>query len=126
MATRTETKSFFEITGRKLGLTSQLRLFGILIDHDGERFMNIFRSFILNSDITEDIIYYDFYTIENDDWWDNISSKIYGTPELWWIIALMNDINNPFEELEPGTSIKILKEKYLYSLFKDLERLSDY
>lgn len=30
---------------------------------------------------------------------DRISSKIYGTPELWWAIACANQIANPFTQL---------------------------
>lgn len=120
-----ETKTFFELTGRRLNNTSFLKLFNILRDHDREPFMNIFRSYSLDEDLTSDVVYYDTYEVGDGERWDSISYKLYGTPYLWWIIALMNDVNNPFEDLEEGTNIKYLREDYLYNLFKDLERLSD-
>ena len=125
MAVTAVTDSFYEITGRKLINTSFLRLFNILQDHDGTKFLNIFRTFALNDDITEDIIYYDSFETETGNWWEDISYKYYGTPHLWWVICLMNNITNPFEELNPGSSLKILKDRYLYALLKDIERLGD-
>ena len=118
-------ESFYELTGRRMGNISQLKLFNILRDHDSTKFMNIWRTFSLNESITKDVTFYDSYEVGDDMWWDNISHDIYGTPYLWWIVALMNNIVNPFEELEEGTNIKYLREEYLYILFKDIERLSD-
>lgn len=125
MAVTKATESFYDVTGKRLGGNSQLKLFNILRDHDTTMFINIWRSFSLNDDITTDILYYDTYEVGSDVWWDNISYDIYGTPELWWIVAMMNDVVNPFEELEEGSNIKYLREEYLYVLFKDIERLSD-
>lgn len=125
MAVTKSTESFYESTGRKISNNSQLKLFNILRDHDTTKFINIWRSFSLNDDATTNILYYDTYEVGSDAWWDNISYDIYGTPELWWVVAMMNDVVNPFEELEEGSNIKYLREDYLYVLFKDIERLSD-
>lgn len=38
---------------------------------------------------------------------DLISHSIYGTTSNWWIICVVNDIIDPFEELIPGKKIKI-------------------
>lgn len=125
MAVTKETKSFYELTGRRLNNTSLLKLFNVLRDHDEEPFINIFRSYGLNEDTTTDVVYYDTYEVGTNEWWDNISYQLYGTPNLWWVVALMNDVINPFEELEEGTNIKYLREEYLYGLFTDIEKLSD-
>ena len=68
----------------------------------------------------------DTYEVEGDGeaWWDNISYDVYRTPYLWWIVAIMNNITNPYEELEPGSNITILKKDYMYTLFNDIERIS--
>jgi len=125
MGVTTETKSFYELKERKLTNTSQLKLFNILRDGDKTPFMNIWRTFTLNDDVSVDVTYYDTYDVGADVWWDNASYEIYGTPHLWWIVALMNDVMNPFEELEEGSNIKYLREEYLYVLFRDIERLAD-
>ena len=38
---------------------------------------------------------------------DHISLEFYGTPRLWWLIALANDIMYPWKELEVGTLLRI-------------------
>jgi len=125
MAVRKLTETFYELTGVIINNSSQLKLFNILQDiKDDEKFMNIFRSYKLNKTVTTSIVYYELYEVDNEDWWDNISYKFYGTPNLWWIVALMNDVVNPFEELIVGDTIKILKESYLYNLYRDIERIA--
>ena len=125
MSVRNVEETFYELTGIQLSNVSQLKLFNILQDiQTDERFMNIFRSYRLNEDITTSVIFYDLYEVQNNDWWDNISFEFYDTPHLWWVIALMNDVTNPFEELTPGDTIKILRETYLYNIFKDMEDIA--
>lgn len=119
------TKSFYELTNHRLNNASQLWLFNPLEDDDGYRFMNIFRSYELNEEIMNDTMYYFTHKAENDEWWDNISSSYYGTPNLWWVVCLMNDVINPFEELEAGQEIKIMKEEHLYQLLKEIKDISE-
>ncbi len=38
---------------------------------------------------------------------DLISQKAYGTPNLWWVIAEFNGINDPLFDLRPGTILRI-------------------
>jgi hypothetical protein len=121
-------QSFFEITGIKLPTTSQLRLFNIMLDEDrSTKFMNIFKTLRINTEVLTDISSFDTYEVEGEGeaWFDNISFDVYGTPFLWWVIALFNDITNPFEELEPGSNLKILKQEHLYPLFRDIEAISE-
>ena len=117
--------SFYDITNRKMNNLSQLKLFNIFNDYDDTKFMNIFKSYSVDDNVKTNIVYYDTYEVGHDEWWENISNKIYGTPYLWWVIALINNVSNPFEELEVGDSIKILKSDLLYILMKDIERIAD-
>lgn len=118
-------RSFFEETGISLSNTSQLKLFPIFKDINGVKFLNLFRSYKLNEQIQSDILLFSSYEVSNGEYWDDIAYKVYGIPQLWWIIALINNVVNPFEELNDGDNIKILKEDYIYNLVKDMERLSD-
>jgi len=124
MAIKELTSDFHTLTGHRLGTTSQLKLFNLLEDHDGTKFINIFRAFAINTKLSEDAVYYNSYEVDNNDWWDNISNKYYDTPYLWWVICIFNNIVNPFEELNPGDSIKVLKSEFLYQFLKDLEYMS--
>lgn len=38
---------------------------------------------------------------------DLISNAVYGTPKLDWLILWFNGIKDPFQELNPGDSIRI-------------------
>ena len=111
-------KTFYEETGTRLSNVSYLKLFNLLKDTDNTKYLNIWRSFELNDEVTDETVFYLSYEVADDDWWDNISYYYYETPFLWWVIALMNDVQNPFEELEVGSNIKILREEYLYQLIK--------
>lgn len=121
MAVTNTNKTFLEVTKKRLSNTSFLRLFNIL--QDSEEFMNIFRSYTLNEDVTSETVFYEMYEIDHNDWLDNISYKYYNTPYLWWVIALMNNINNPFEDLQPGYTLKILKTEHLYQLLSEIRNI---
>lgn len=47
------------------------------------------------------------YTIKNGDSFDSISLDFYNTPLYWWAICDFNSIQNPLQELEAGTKIRI-------------------
>ena len=119
-------KTFFELTGNDISNISQLRLFNILLDEDRQtKFMNIFRVARVNTDVVQDTLFFDTFQVPDADFWDNVSFRIYEIPQLWWILGLMNNTVNPFEELEAGDFLTVLKEEYVYNLTKDLENLSE-
>jgi len=124
MTIKVEDRPFFDLTNQRLPTTSRLKMYPILREWDDERFLNIFRSYIINQKLKNNSDYWFNYTMEANDWWDSVSSKYYNTPNLWWVVCMMNDISNPFEEFEEGKIIKILKDEQLYSVFNDLNRLS--
>ena len=118
--------SFFELTGNQISAVSQLKLFNILKDDDRvTRFMNIFRVARLNTDVLQNVLFFDTYEVADDEFWDNISWETYRIPQLWWIIGLMNNTVNPFEELEAGDLLNVLKEQYVFALTKDLEGIAE-
>jgi len=118
-------ESFTEVTGEDLSNVSQLKLFNILQDEDGTKLQNIWRSYSLNETITEETIFYQLYEMQDQDWWENISYQFYGTPNLWWVLCIMNNVENPFENVEPGQDTKILRNRYIYQLIKEMEIISE-
>lgn len=116
--------TFYEITGRRLDNTSQLKLFNLLQDINGDILFNVFNAYQLSSEVI-DSSFFEVYEIENDDWWDNISFRFYGTSYLWWVIALTNNIHNPFEEIEAGKLIYILRPQYLFQLLKEIKNIGN-
>ena len=129
MASTKVAESFFELTGNTLRNTSMLRLFNILLDEiDREtKFVNLFKSFKINEDLMRDITFFNTYEVEGEGqaWWDNVSFDVYGTPFLWWMVALFNGVVNPFEDLNPGENLTILRTEYLYTIFKDMDTISE-
>lgn len=115
--------SFYELTDTRLTNLSQLKLFSILQDTvTGDKLMNIFNSYTIDDSVLS-TSYYDSYEVESDDWFEGISYKYYGTVNLWWLIAMLNDVVNPFEFLEPGIEIKILKPTYIYQVIKEIKNI---
>jgi len=71
------------------------------------------------------------HTVTQTDTLYSISSTYYGTIELWWLVALMNDAVNPYTFLEDvldGTwngqdnpkIIRIMREQYLPKIKRDM------
>ena len=118
-------EDFTEVTGDDLSNVSQLKLFNILRDENDILLQNIWRSYSLNEAITEETIFYNTYEMQDDDWWDNASYQHYGTPNLWWVLCIMNNVENPFEEINPGQDVKILRNTYIYQLIKEMEIISE-
>lgn len=53
---------------------------------------------------------FELYTIQKNDTLYSISRKAYDTYSLWWVIAVANNIDDPFElDQLLGEEIKILK-----------------
>ena len=119
-------ESFFELTGVEKSSFSFLRLFNVLLDEDREtKFLNIFRSYSANEDVFTDVAFFETYEVSNGEYWDNVSFNLYQTPYLWWVIALLNNIVNPFEELENGDQLNVLRDEYVYTLTSDLEKIAE-
>lgn len=124
MASIKTNTTFREETGKRLKNTSQLKLFNILQDLDNrEKFINIFRCYIVNGSVLDNERFYDSHEIGDNDWPDSISYQYYETESLWWLIMMINNIVNPFEELTEGKQLKILKPQYIYKVLKEIENV---
>ena len=118
-------KTFFELTGHYISNSSELNLYPIMLDSAANEYsLNIFRTYIVNNDVQNNILFYLTHEVGDTDWFDTISEIYYGTSYLWWLVPLMNNMNNPFEDLNPGTNLKILKNEYVYQLLKEVGMVS--
>jgi len=59
---------------------------------------NLFKRVKLNNDLFQDLTNFTKYQIVGDERPDNVSNKIYGTPNYDWIILLSNNIINIQDE----------------------------
>jgi len=110
---------------RNLPVTSLLNAFTVMEDEDRIRFSNVFRSYGVSDNIKNNSLLFEFYTVEAEEFLDDISSKFYGTPTLWWVVADFNESINPFEALDEGETVKILNGNILYAIFDDIQQIGE-
>lgn len=60
---------------------------------------NLFEQYRVLEKYKRDAASFIRYKIQDKERLDNISYKFYNTVDFWWIIAIFNDIKNPFFEL---------------------------
>jgi len=61
-----------------------------------------------------------FYRVESGDVKRlyRISEKMYDTPQFWWVIALVNNIEDPFSDAQPGDLLTIPNVLDIYAFQK--------
>jgi len=116
--------SFYDVTGIQLSQNSLLKLFNIVKSWDDTYFLNIWKSYSISDKVVNNSSVFEIYIVEDNDWWENISYKLYGTKTFWWLLCLFNNIENPFEELEAGKKLKVLNAEYLYQFIKEIKYIS--
>lgn len=57
------------------------------------------------------------YIITEHDRIDLLSNRFYGTPRLWWVIALANKMANISTDFAPGKKILIPSVDFIDTLF---------
>lgn len=109
---------------RDLPISSSLRLYPVIQStYDREIFLNVFRSYNISPDVYNNESLFDYYTVQADDWFDNISTFHYKTPYLWWLVVLFNGISNPYEGLVEGDVLKVLTYSNIYRVFDDITEI---
>lgn len=61
----------------------------------------------LTSFLNTDNSSYVLYQVKSGDSYDSIALDLYGSPLFYWIILDYNRILDPFEPLQPGTTLRI-------------------
>jgi hypothetical protein len=93
-------------------------IFKIHVDDNGRYFYNILQNIIFPDNLPEG--FFDEYDVAPGDTLPFISYKLFKTIHLWWIICLVNNIDNPTIKLEAGTKLKILKGDTIKLLIQEL------
>jgi hypothetical protein len=55
---------------------------------------------------------------------DNLSFEYYGTPNLWWVIAHVNDIPNQLDDMFIGQRLLIPERDNLFSVLLGIENVA--
>jgi hypothetical protein len=82
-------------------------IFNVYQDENGMYYYNLLQTVVFPQNLPLNL--FTSYTIKHGDSWPFISYKSFNTPNLWWIILLANNIQNPLAPLVNGTILKIPK-----------------
>ena len=83
---------------------SRYRNFDILVDNEGREMFETWRNLKIpktDEDMFHEVRVKDKYRI------DLIAHKYYNNQDLWWVIALANNVKDPFFDLEVGEILRI-------------------
>jgi len=102
----------------KISENSYECIFKMYSTNKNQFYYNILNSIYLPSDISPSY----FYTVRvtRKTAWTGRSYNEYKTMNLWWLICLINKINNPIDYPAPGTQLKILYPQYVKSILDEI------
>lgn len=80
-------------------------IFNVYQDQNGMYFYNLLQTVVFPTDLPDNL--FESYAIRFGDTWPYISYKKYKTPNLWWVILLANNIQDPTKPLVHGNVIRI-------------------
>lgn len=95
-------------------------IFPVYEDQDGLQFYNLFQSINIEGDI--DPTLYTEHPWSGTDNFYHLSYKYYNTTRLWWVILTANNIINPFDDIAPGTKLKILKQPVISQILSQMNQ----
>jgi hypothetical protein len=83
-------------------------------------FYNIIKTISIPDDIDPEI--FDFITLPSPLPLTSLSYDIYGTQHLWWLILIVNNIDDPIKKVPHGEEIRIVKSKYVDDVIDSITR----
>lgn len=84
----------------------------------GQFYYNLQRS--VNFPDTIDATQISYITVKQRLPWTAISFNVYKTIELWWLICLLNKIDNPVRAPDIGTVLKVLNPSAVKSVLNEI------
>lgn len=86
---------------------------------DKKYFYNIIKKIDLLSNLDPSQFFY--YPVPRKMPWTIISFNLYNTIELWWLLCLVNNIDNPVLQPSPGKVIRALKSNLVAPLISNIK-----
>lgn len=110
--------------------TSFVNLFPEINDENNFKILDIWNSFRVK--VLPDVYTSDAYIDYKPSTYDTLhmlAYRFYGNKNLWWIIPLINDVEDPFDFLknavDSSSTIKILKNDYIADILFTSARLKN-
>jgi hypothetical protein len=93
-------------------------IFRMYSTNENQLYYNILNNIILPLDILNSFFY--IVKVTRKTAWTVISYNEYKTMNLWWLICLVNNINNPIDYPVPGTQLKIIYPQYVKTILDEI------
>ena len=102
-----------DIKNKTIEVTSENyeNIFNIYTDENGFYYFDLLKKVDFPDDLDSEI--YDYYETVGTETYPNIAFKAYKNVTLWWVICASNHIDNPIEQPQAGTLLKIIKPEYI-------------
>jgi hypothetical protein len=81
------------------------------LDKNQDYFYNIIKNINVPGNINNDVFFTVVYQANTP--FTTLSYQAYGTTYLWWLICIINNIQNPFDIANSGKTLKIIKPNYI-------------
>ena len=83
-------------------------------------FYNIIKKVSLPNDLNPEIFYE--VTITANMPWTTFSHQVYGNQNLWWLICLANNIQNPINNPTPGKEYTVIKPTFVSRILSEINK----
>jgi len=94
-------------------------IFNVYQESNGMHYYNLLQTVVFPKNLPPGM--FDSYAVGHGDTWPLISYKTYNTPNLWWLIVLANEIDNPVLQPEPGTFLFIPNEGIVKEILNEIK-----
>jgi hypothetical protein len=85
-------------------------------------FYNIIKKIKFPDDIMPEVFYEKYITVNIP--WTSLAHQIYGDLNLWWLICVANNIQNPTINPELGKKYNIINPRYVDTILAEIQRQS--
>jgi hypothetical protein len=102
----------------KLATGRYENLFKLYQTDNQQYFYNILNTVQMPDDVNPSL----YYTIKVSQRmpWSMISFNEYETMDLWWLICIINKVNNPISFPDVGSELKIIRKEFLRYIFDEI------
>ena len=96
---------------------------------DGVHLQDLWRAWKITDELKDKIKVFGTYILSDTDRWDTIAEEVFGDRELWWILVLFNNIEDPFSIYfdksitDSLKTIKIPKEQDVGFILNEIRRI---
>jgi len=85
-------------------------------------FYNIIKKVTFPDVLAEEIFYH--VKITSNMPWTTFAHQIYGDQNLWWLICILNNIQNPIHNPQLGRSYKVIEPSFISQILTEINAQS--